>query len=163
MIQRVVSGGQSGCDIAALRAAKACGLQTGGWAPKGFLTEDGPMPELLRGYGLREMPTAEYPPRTRKNVAECSACLILVSHDRQTQGAGTALTIRECHLNGRPRLVCNVTVNDEVGEALAWLRSWKPDVLMVAGPRESKRPGIGALAEAFLVELFAALREDQRP
>jgi hypothetical protein len=58
MIQRVISGGQTGVDQAALRAAKACGIPTGGWCPLGFLTEAGPMPALA-DFGLAEMPTAD--------------------------------------------------------------------------------------------------------
>ena len=46
MIGKIISGGQTGVDQAALRAAKACGIPTGGWAPKGWRTEDGPAPWL---------------------------------------------------------------------------------------------------------------------
>ena len=46
MIDRVISGGQTGADQAGWRAAKASGIPTGGWMPKGFLTEDGPRPEF---------------------------------------------------------------------------------------------------------------------
>ena len=46
MLQRVISGGQTGVDQAALRAAKAAGLETGGWMPLGWLTEECPRPEF---------------------------------------------------------------------------------------------------------------------
>jgi hypothetical protein len=51
MLERVISGGQTGVDQAALRVAKAIGLATGGWAPLGWETEDGPA-SWLAGYGL---------------------------------------------------------------------------------------------------------------
>lgn len=58
MIERVISGGQTGADQAALRAARACGIPTGGWAPRGWLTEDGPSLWLAE-WGLVEMPGRE--------------------------------------------------------------------------------------------------------
>jgi hypothetical protein len=58
MLDRVISGGQTGADQAALRAARACGISTGGWAPRGWLTEAGPAPWLAE-WGLAECPEGE--------------------------------------------------------------------------------------------------------
>ena len=63
MLTKIISGGQTGVDAAALRAAKAVGIPTGGTAPKGWLTEDGPAPWLAE-YGLVESDSPFYPPRT---------------------------------------------------------------------------------------------------
>jgi Circularly permutated YpsA SLOG family len=57
MIITVVSGGQTGADQAGWRATEACGIPTGGWMPKGFLTEEGPLRWSANVYGAREMPT----------------------------------------------------------------------------------------------------------
>jgi hypothetical protein len=73
MLTKVISGGQVRVDQAALRAARSCGIPTGGWAPKGWLTEDGPAPELLAGFGLVECPEPGYTARRRRNVADCDA------------------------------------------------------------------------------------------
>jgi hypothetical protein len=70
MLVRIISGGQTGVDQAALRAARACGLEYGGWAPLGWLTEDGSRSEFA------ELPTSDYPTRTRRNVMEASATIL---------------------------------------------------------------------------------------
>lgn len=56
MLERIVSGGQTGADQAALRAARAAGLPTGGWAPRGWLTEEGPAPWLANRSGFAVFP-----------------------------------------------------------------------------------------------------------
>jgi len=69
MLKNIVSGGQTGADQAGLRAAKAAGIETGGWAPHGWTTEKGPAP-WLADYGLAECPIPGYPARTdRRDVA----------------------------------------------------------------------------------------------
>ena len=70
MVEKIISGGQSGADRAGRRAAKAYGITTGGAMPKGFLTEDGPRPDYAELYGAVELPPASYPERTRRNVAD---------------------------------------------------------------------------------------------
>ena len=64
MIKKIISGGQTGGDQAALDAAIKLGIDHGGWIPKGRLTENGP---LSSSYNLTEMPTSSYPARTEKN------------------------------------------------------------------------------------------------
>jgi hypothetical protein len=156
MIRKVVSGGQTGVDIAALRAAQACGLETGGWAPRGYLTELGPQRELLAGFGLREMPGDKYPPRTAANVRSADATLIIAdSLDR-----GSKLTAELCAQMTKPmlHLARSELAGDEALEkALFWLRRIKPKTLNVAGNRETSAPGIEADTEVFLRRLFAAL------
>ena len=54
MIEKIISGGQTGADQAALDAAIKLGIPHGGWMPIGRMTEDGPLPDK---YDLIEMPT----------------------------------------------------------------------------------------------------------
>jgi hypothetical protein len=75
MLDRVISGGQSGADQAGWRAARAAGITTGGSMPKGWLTEDGPRPEFAEIYNAVEMPTADYRARTEQNARESNATL----------------------------------------------------------------------------------------
>jgi hypothetical protein len=76
MVRKVISGGQIGADIAALRAAKRCGIKTGGMMPKGFLTLSGPKPEYEIMYSLHEHESSKlYPPRTYWNVKNSDATL----------------------------------------------------------------------------------------
>ena len=74
MMERVISGGQTGADQAGLAAAKACGIPTGGWMPKGFLTTAGPAPELAAEFGLKEH-SGEYAERTGANVRDADATI----------------------------------------------------------------------------------------
>ena len=74
MIERIVSGGQTGADQAALDVAMELALPHGGWVPKGRKTERGPLP---RKYLLQEMPTDSYPKRTEQNVMDSDGTLII--------------------------------------------------------------------------------------
>jgi hypothetical protein len=101
VLERIVSGGQTGADQAAWRAVRAGGLATGGWMPKGFLTEDGPRPEFADLYGAREMPTDSYRLRTEQNVRDSHGTLWFGSLGT----AGAEATLIACKGMGRPRMV----------------------------------------------------------
>lgn len=153
MIDRVVSGGQTGVDRAALDVALALGLSCGGWCPRGRRAEDGPIPAR---YPLRETPSADYPVRTRWNVRDSDATLILRLGPADR---GTALTARLAAGLGRPLLDLDLSATPEA-EALAAARAWveacRVRVLNVAGPRESRCPGAHATAARFLRSLLTA-------
>lgn len=148
----IISGGQAGVDRAALDVALERGLRCGGWVPKGRLAEDGPVPDR---YPLEELPSADYPTRTRYNVARADAVLVLTTCAADA-GGGTGLTVREARRRGTPCLVAEMTptMTEVVRGWLAPMIGDRLLVLMVAGPRESKRPGIGATAAAFLRRVF---------
>src|SRR5215470_494378 len=99
MLDRVISGGQNGADQGGLRAAKALGIPTGGWAPKGWMTEDGPAEGLLRSFGLRKYPKSGYSVRTKANVLEADATVIFGQ-----QSSGSLITAEECERVGKPCL-----------------------------------------------------------
>jgi len=132
---RILSGGQTGVDRAALDVARALGLPHGGWCPRGRLAEDGVIPAC---YDLRETLSGGYGARTERNIAEADATLILTVGELTR---GTALTRRLAKRLARPPL-------PEV--VRAWLLGIGARSLNVAGSSESKRPGIHALARAFL-------------
>jgi hypothetical protein len=152
MLEFVISGGQTGVDQAAWRAAKSCGLPTGGMMPKGFLTECGPRPEFAGLYGAQEGEVAEYSARTRSNVEDADGTLILLPMSGPP-GEGTRLAARLCEERGQPYLIAR-TQPEDLEAAVEWLRSGDLKSLNVAGPRESICPGIGAAAEAWLSEVF---------
>ena len=154
-IEKVISGGQTGVDMAALKAARAVGIPTGGWCPKGWLTEVGPQPELLKRFGLRQLPSEKYPARTRANV-ELADCTIIIA---DTLDAGSDLTARICRELGKPmRHVTRSALGSgrpqTVQDVVEWLGERKHDTVNVAGNRESKSPGIEREAEVFLREVF---------
>lgn len=137
---RVVSGGQTGVDRAALDAALALGLAVGGWCPAGRRAEDGPIAER---YPLAETPGADYVQRTEWNVRDSDATLILY---RGQLTGGTLRTAELARRLGRPLLLRDLDHPVAVDEVAAWLRANHVCVLNCAGPRESVQPGIGAQA-----------------
>lgn len=156
-LRKVVSGGQTGADQAGLRAARAAGFETGGWIPKGCLTENGPRPDLAELYGLREAPKADYAERTRLNVRDSQATLWL----GPTGSRGWYATKRA--LDSMPRVWCLATPAVSTPRSILGFLGVHPyvEILNVAGPRESTSPGIGDRAERFLARLFRLVREAQ--
>lgn len=153
---RVVSGGQTGVDRAALDAALAAGLEVGGWCPAGRRAEDGVIPER---YPLRETPRADFAERTAWNVRDSDGTLIL---HRGPLTGGTALTARLAERLGKPclQLELDSAAEKGVAQAMDWLRAHRIRTLNVAGPRESGSPGIGAESTTLLERLFAAMVRD---
>lgn len=145
---RIISGGQTGVDRAALDVALALGLPCGGFCPKGRRAEDGPIPLM---YPLVETKSAHYAARTWANVVSADATLIL---SPLPLTGGTLLTRKACLSLGKPFLVVNPGHRQEVCAVERWLEEKRVRVLNVAGPRESQAPGIYRLAKAFLLELL---------
>ncbi len=135
MIEKIISGGQTGADQAALDAAIKLGIPHGGWIPKGRMTENGPLPDK---YDLIEMQTTSYPERTKKNIKESDGILIL-SHGRLTGGSEYtkkwALKYRKpiLHIDlfSIAPFDATVLIND-------WIVDQDIKVMSVAGPRASK-------------------------
>lgn len=154
----IISGGQTGVDQAALRAAKACGLPTGGFAPKGWLTENGPAP-WLADYGLRECEEPGYPARTRANVAQARGLLWL----GDPGSPGGRLTVRLAEAAGHSVILVygEPEAADPAFVAVA-IHSLCGGCFHVAGNRDSSSPGIGAKAKKLLTEVFARLKGGDR-
>ena len=150
-LRRVVSGGQTGVDRAALDAAREAGLAVGGWCPRGRRAEDGRIPPE---YPLEETPSPRYPQRTAWNVRDCDATVVLA---RGTPRGGTALTVRLAAAAGLPLLVVDLDASPDPATVAAWLTARAVVVVNVAGPRESENPGIAGQAREFLRTVFSAL------
>jgi len=150
-VQRIVSGGQTGVDRAALDAAIQLGIPHGGWCPKGRRAEDGPIPDR---YLLSEDDSPRYAARTERNVIDSDATLIL---HRGPLAGGTRLTARQARNHGRPLKTIDLGEEVSLASARAWLRRHEVAVLNVAGPRESQQPGITEQALALLTKLFSNL------
>ncbi len=159
-IGRVVSGGQSGVDRAALDAAVRLGIPYGGWCPRGGRAEDLIVPPglLARYPGLRPTPSGEPEQRTRWNVRDSDATLILVFGSPPEPGSGTALTLGTATELGRLLGVVDLDAADARRQASALLAGLPPGgALNVAGPRESGAPGIYEQARTLLLELLASV------
>ena len=132
MIAKIISGGQTGADRAALDFAIRHGIPYGGWVPRGRRTEDGTLPQK---YLLEEMPTPDYAQRTEKNVLSADGTLV-VSHGYLK--GGSALTVFLAERNGKPCIHADLgewSVRDAAERIRKWLRDQRIGVLNVAGPR----------------------------
>ena len=157
-IRRIVSGGQTGVDRAALACAIDHGYDVGGFCPEGYRAEDGTIPERFRRY-LTPTASRAYSDRTRRNVELADATLIVA---RGPVVAGTALTRAVCRELGKPCLVIDVDDGAAEQSAVAWLSTVRPRVLNVAGPRESTSPGIGNTAYELLSRILRRGRAPER-
>lgn len=128
---KVISGGQTGIDQLGLTVARLNGLPTGGYAPKGWLTEDGPQREILEGFGLVECPTAGYPARTRLNVQSSDGTIWFGT----TDSTGYRCTWKEAHRLKKPWLENPISPERIV---VQWLMTFGIQTLNVAGNRGSK-------------------------
>ena len=136
---KIISGGQTGADRAALDAAIERGIPHGGWLPRGRKAEDGMVPD---SYNLRELASSNYRDRTKKNILDSDATLI-VSYGPLT--GGSALTEALAIRYERPCLHLNMAdiTPEEAGVALEnWLKKYGIITLNVAGPRASREPHI---------------------
>jgi hypothetical protein len=141
-------------DRAALDAARELGIEHGGFCPRGRLAEDGPIPAV---YHMTEMTGGSYPARTAANVKAADGVLVLIAAREDVLSGGTSLTMELARRYGIPTAVAILDPDVEVPKAVRRLVLGLGNfgTLMVAGPRESKRPGIYAAARAYLLKLFA--------
>src|SRR4051812_21280651 len=97
-LKKIVSGGQTGADMGGLLAAREIALATGGIAPRGWLTENGPQELVLRSFGLIECSEAGYPARPRANIALADGTLLVGDYS----GGGSRLTFEVARELNKP-------------------------------------------------------------
>lgn len=151
-IKKIISGGQTGADIAGIDTALELGIEYGGSIPKGRRTEEGTLPE--RYDKIIELETTSYPIRTEKNVVDADATLILTYNK---MGSGSALTIKLAKKHKKPYLHINLEKKQDteaIQEVREWLTKVKPNVLNVAGSRESTSKGIYSRTYKILKEVL---------
>jgi hypothetical protein len=161
---KLISGGQSGVDRAALDVAIERGLAYGGWCPRGGWAEDLPQPPGLRARYPRlcETPLADPAQRTAWNVADAQACMILLDAGGSGASRGTSLARDLATRDGKPLVVLDLRAPGALSDAASWLHrqlaAFGSDLsLAVGGPRESEVPGIYERAAAFLRALLLKL------
>ncbi len=152
MLQKIISGGQTGSDQAGLAAAKASGLNTGGWLPNGCITLDGPRPDLLELYGMKEHPKKGYPPRTEQNVIDSDGTLRLAT---KWNSAGEKCTKNNILWYNKPYMDVDMNKPRPWQEVYQWLLDNKIGILNVAGNSEQTSPGITQAVYDYLMVLFA--------
>lgn len=145
---KILSGGQTGVDRAALDVALELGIPFGGWCPKGRKAEDG---EIDPRYPLKETTSPNYPQRTEKNIREADGTLILT---KGPVNGGTALTVKLAADFKKPHLIVDIYKKYDPAKVLEWGKANNIQVLNVAGPRESKIPGIHDRTVDFLKKVL---------
>jgi len=148
MLQKIISGGQTGVDRAALDAAMGVEFPCGGWCPKGRRAEDG---IILPLYPLEETSGWDYVQRTKWNVNDSDATLILTEGEPTE---GTALTIDLTRKQNKPCLVVDFFKVVQPQEVVNWIKENQIRILNVAGPRASKKPEIYEKAKAFVQQIL---------
>jgi len=167
-LRRIISGAQTGVDRAALDSAISRLIYSwGGWVPKGRLAEDGEIPERYFvsdriDCGLKETDSSRYQQRTLRNIQEGDATLILRTGKLLTPG--TKLTIKALRKAEKPYRIFNPYKIFKVPQVVKWICETKIEeengklrdieILNIAGPRESKSPGIYEQTKTFLTDVF---------
>ena len=153
---KIISGGQSGVDRAALDVAIERGLDWGGWCPKGAGRKISRAPGLLAKVSTPQGDRAVAPlQRTEWNVRDSNASLIITDGKGLAPSIGTGRALQWARQHGKPFLVLDASAAGAPAHAAAWLRQLKQRfgaelTLGVGGPRESEAPGIYALAKTLL-------------
>ncbi len=163
MLRKIISGGQTGADRAAIDLAIKLSIPHGGWISKGRKTESGPLP--LK-YKLREMNTYDYPSRTKQNIIDSHGTVIL---SRGRLSSGSALTKSFSKVAGKPNCHIDLLNNDSF-EAAMILQSFilenQIEILNVAGSRASHDPGIyfdvKSILEAVLYMMFLGSTHEEK-
>jgi len=157
-LKKILSGAQTGADIAGLQAAKACGLETGGWIPKGFKTENGSQPKLGELYNLKEHTSDHYGPRTFTNARDSDGTIRIAGN---FNSPGEKLTLKAIQQYEKPYIDVSMSNPRPIGEVVAWLKENKIETLNVAGNRESKAPGITVFAEEYLTKVIQRIKDEE--
>lgn len=162
-LKKVISGGQTGADYGGLIGANHSSIETGGTAPKNFMTEEGPNPIELKKLGLEESSSIQYPERTKRNVRNSDGTLWIGVEDTK----GGKLTIRTCEKMKKPFLkipylwshkVKSVHPINYAEQVIAWIRKHNIQVLNVAGNRESINYGISGFASGLISSVCGEMR-----
>lgn len=164
-ISFIISGGQTGADRGALDFAIKSGIKHGGWCPLGRKAEDQKIPPH---YSLIETTTPLYPARTRMNIRDSDATIIFSS---DINSKGSLLTTKFCYDMNKPyytlildrnnnNLIVDSKIKKECNNILKWLNRVKPDIINIAGTRESHCPGIKKKVIEILNLIFEKSNKD---
>jgi hypothetical protein len=154
-LRKVISGAQTGADIAGLETAKKFEFETGGVMPFGYKTLDGPKPEYKTLYGVTVTTSSSYVPRTRKNVKDADATIRLAF---DFSSRGEKCTLKAIQDYKRPHFDVDLSDPPPIEDVVKWLDENNVEVLNVAGNAEQTSTGTYAAAKKYLEALFEHVR-----
>lgn len=154
MLKRIVSGAQTGADQSGLVAASLYNIPTGGWMPKGFITQDGKHPELALIYNLKEHDSPKYPPRTYLNCKESDGTIRFASN---FASAGEICTLKAIQQYNKSYI--DVDLNNPISPKIVaqWIQEENIEILNIAGNSNKSSPGIEKFVVDFLSQVFEEL------
>lgn len=150
-LQKVISGGQTGADEGGLRVAKALGIPTGGWMPKGCMTLEGPKPEFLEEYNMLEHASEGYAPRTEANVRDSHGTIRFAFNFKS---AGERCTLKNIKKLPHAKVVDRPNQRRCRVSYATWIAENRIRVLNVAGNSDTTAPGIGDMVYEYLQDLL---------
>jgi hypothetical protein len=157
MLEKMISGGETGANQAGWRAAKAFGVAAGGWMRQGFLTADGRHPEFADQYGATEWPTDSESARIEQNVQDSDATIWF----GRTTNSSAHATAAACLAFGKPYMPVYPGAAFEPSHVATWIIENAIKTLNVAGNHEYEEPGIGEKVDRFLGEVLKQLGHDR--
>jgi len=156
MIEKIVSGGQTGVDRAALDAAMEQGIACGGWCPAGRHADDGRIPDR---YPLQETVDMDHTVRTENNVRDSDGTLMFYRGSLQ---GGTAYAVLMARHLKRPVMAVDLDEPVSVNAIARWIHDNRIRVLHIGGQREGSSPGIYRTAHRLIEEILEFCRPDRR-
>lgn len=147
IFSKIIFGGQTGADQGALDAALELNHPCGGWCPKGRKSEAGPIPDK---YPVQEHPSGSYPIRTEANIKDSDGTLIF-TYGKPSGGTGKAVEYTDQHR--KPIYIIDLEfdpINVDPKKVWEWGCEKEVFTLNVAGPRESKQPGIQTMVKGIM-------------
>jgi len=152
----MISGGQTGADIAGLVVAKKSGLATGGSMPKGFKTLEGPKPDYAKLFGIEEHASESYVPRTHKNVQDADGTIRLAFN---FGSAGEKCTLKAIVKYDKPHIDVNLATPITPKEVAKWVIENNIETLNIAGNSEQTAPGTYKAVKEYLTEVLVCLKQ----
>ncbi|HEX4630351.1 MAG TPA: putative molybdenum carrier protein [Chthoniobacterales bacterium] len=169
-LRKVISGGQTGVDQAALRAARDSGLEIGGWCPPGRECETGVIPaefplqetERQCSSAAPDVPRSQ---RTEWNVRDSDGTLVITMGGNRSgrptsNDSGTEWTIECARRYKKPLLVCNVDDPKARSKIQPWIDGNRMSIVNIAGPSEATVSGVGERAYSLLRRVFEEIASE---
>lgn len=150
-LKRIISGMQVGADISALYVAKKFGLKTGGWVPRGWITQSGPHPDWAKEYEMWEHTSSRYAPRTSANVRDSDGTIRFAANFDSLGEICTMNAIKEMK---KPHFDIDINKPKPIEDVIKWLDIYNIETLNVAGNAESTWSGISGEVIDYLTKLF---------